>query len=103
MSIIGFADAVREAVAKDSDDWTHYGWVVIRRIEPFHPGRRDPVSGRFCPDRATSMLKSRDPITHDYREFLTLRDTFRKAREKAAEEAQERARLLRFEHYGDAA
>lgn len=100
--LIGFADAVREAVANGSDNWTMYGSILIRRAEkrPSLSELRIQGTARFRAFRADALYSAADRMTNDYREYLVLRSTMKRAAEKAAEMAAEHARRLRIAEYG---
>lgn len=86
---IGFADAVREAVSRGSDDWVFNGWRVIRKTEKFNPRR----------DRARSLGMAADHHTPDYREYLHMRIQ----RERIEVIAAETARVLRMKQRSEVA
>lgn len=86
---IGFADAVREAVSMNSDDWVHAGWVVIRKTEPFN----------FRRDRSNAMRTAADHLTPDYYEYLHQRIQ----REDIEKKTAEAARKMRMELRGGVA
>ncbi|MBD3812685.1 MAG: hypothetical protein IE917_10745 [Betaproteobacteria bacterium] len=79
---IGFADAVREAVSRGSDDWLFNGWRVIRKTEKFNPRS----------DRARAMHMAADHLTPDYREYIHMRIQ----RERIEKTVAETARILRM-------
>lgn len=86
---IGFADAVREAVAHGHDDWCSAGWTVVRRTEPF--------SQRG--DRSHAMRMASDPMTSDTREYYRLAAIMKVAEHESMLEASARAKQLRLAEF----
>lgn len=86
---IGFADAVREAVSRGSDDWVFNGWRVIRKTEKFNPRH----------DRAHAMHRAADHLTPDYREYIHMHIQ----RERIEKTVAETARILRMKQRSEVA
>lgn len=101
-TLIGFADAVRAAVAAGGDDWVWEGRKVIGQVEPRPDlsARRIPRSARFRTWRGDALMYAKGRMTQDEREFYQLVSIMNKAKVAAEEAARAAAHASRMEQFG---
>lgn len=101
-TLIGFADAVRAAVAAGSDDWVWLGRDIIRKTEPrpHLTERIIPGTARLRAWRGDALLYASDRLTHDRREFYQLVSIMKNAKYAADEAARAAAHASRMEQFG---